>query len=309
MKAETWDADQMRLTNDEAMQRRGPIDLKLGVIGGLLVLLTLPAGGCGTEPAATVVPESQVTVDLTEVKVVYASRERQPPFLFPGDYGPLWAYLDTDAPIIDELLSSIAAGTPVDPRAGASNREVVTIRTGWGMEEEDIEVFDGRTWRSGHSLAINVAFRDDTTWSVRQVMGCDVLPEGRLTNCRPVPDHFELLHRDGVVVSTPLTEWFGRIDEYMLPVERLEFDDPIPLGEPFTITGGGFHEGNRVVLSIELSDGSDLPLGEVRLDHGSFRWDGEIPEAAPSGRAHVGMQVLEDEEGVWGMSRSCHRDR
>ena len=124
---------------------KGCTDLKLGAIGGLLVLLTLAAAGCDAEPADKVAPTSPLTVDPTEVNVVYASRERQPPILFPGDYGPLWADLDTDAPIIDDLLSSIAAGTPVDPGAGASNREVVTIRTGWGMEEEDIEVFDGRT--------------------------------------------------------------------------------------------------------------------------------------------------------------------
>ena len=294
----------MRPTNSEAMLRRVFRDLKLGIIGGLLVLLTLVAG-CGTEPADTVVPTSPLTVGLGEVRVVYASRERQPPFLFPGDYDPLWAGLDTDAPIIDDLLSSIAVGTPVDMRAGASNSEAVTIRRGWGMEEEDIEVFDDRALLSERSLAVNIAFADGTVWSVRQVRGCDVLPEGRLDNCRPVPDHFELLHSDEVVVSAPLTEWFGRVDEYMPSVERLEFDDPIPLGEPFTITGGGFHEGNRVVLSIELSDGSDLSLGEVALDHGAFQWDGKIPKATPSGRAHVGMRVLNGEERVTGMTRSA----
>ena len=281
------------------------MDLKPGVIGGLLGLLTLAVAGCGTEPADTAVPASPVTVDLTDVKVVYASRERQPPILFPGDYGPLWADLDADALIIENLLNSIAAGRPVDPASGASIHEVVTIRTGWGREEEDIEVFDGRTWRSARSLAINVAFRDSTTWSVRQVIGCDVLPKGRLTNCRPVPDHFELLHNDEVVVSKKLTEWFDRVGEYMPPVERLEYDDPIPLGEAFTITGGGLHDGNRVVLNIKLSDGSELPLGGVHLDHGVFRWHGEIPEGAPLGRGHVGMRVLEDEERVGGMTRSA----
>ena len=269
-----------------------------------MVLLTV-AAGCDAEPANTVVPTSPLTVNLAEVKVVYASRVHQPRILFPGDYDPLWADLDTDGLIIENLLRSIAGGRPVDLRAGASNREVVTIRTAWGMEEEDIEVFDDRALLSERSLVINIAFRDGTVWSVRQVRGCDVLPEGRLTNCRPVPDHFELLHRDEVVVSAPLGEWFGRVDEYMPSVESLEFDDPIPLGEPFTISGGGFHERNRVVLSIELSDGSELPLGEVALDHGTFRWDGEIPETAPSGRAHVGIRVLSDDERVWGMTRSA----
>lgn len=279
--------------------------MKLGTIGGLLVLLVVAAAGCDTEPANTVVPTSPATVDHTEVEVVYASRERQPPILFPGDYDPLWADLVTDGEIIDDLLSSIVVGKPVDLRAGSSTHEVVTIRSGWGMDEEDIEVFDGRSWLSGHSLVINIAFRDGSVWSVRQVVGCDVAPEGRVDNCRPVPDHWELLHRDEVIVSTTLSEWFEHIGEYMPPVERLEFDDPIPLDELFTVTGGGFHEGNRVVLSIEMSDGSDLPLGEVVLDHGAFRWDGEISEGALSGRAHVGMQVLKDEERVWGMTRSA----
>ena len=279
--------------------------MKLGTIGGLLVLLVVAAAGCDTEPANTVVPTSPATVDHTEVEVVYASRERQPPILFPGDYDPLWADLVTDGKIIDGLLTSVVAGKPVDLRAGASTREVVTIRSGWGMEEEDIEVFDGRTWLSRHGLAINIAFRDGSVWSVRQVMGCDVAPEGRVDNCRPVPDHWELLHRDEVIVSTTLSEWFEHVGEYMPPVKRLEFDDPILLGEPFTITGGGFHEGNRVVLSMELSYGNDIPLGEVALDYGTFRWDGEIPEGVLAGRTHVGMQVLNDDERVWGMTRSA----
>ena len=294
----------MRLTRDASMLRGLGGKLKLGAIGVLCVLLVVVVAGCDTEPADTAIPTSPMTVDLTEVKVVYASRERQPPILFPGDYDPLWADLVTDAEIIDDLLSSIVAGKPVDLRAGASTRELVTIRTGWGMEEEDIEVFDGRTWLSRRSLAINIAFRDESIWSVRQVMGCDVAPEERVGNCRPVPDHWELLHRDEVIVSTTLTEWFEHVGEYMPPVEQLEFDDPMHLREPFTITGGGFHEGNRVVLSMEMSDGSDLPLGEVALDHGAFRWDGEIPEGALSGRAHVGMLVFRDDERVWGMTRS-----
>ena len=173
------------------------------------------------------------------------------------------------------------------------------------MEEEDIEVFYGRTWLSRHSLVINIAFRDGTVWSVRQVVGCDVAPEGRVKNCRPVPDHWELLHRDEVIVSTTLTEWFEHVGEHMPPVELLMFTDPIPQGKTFTVTGGGFHEGNRVVLSMELSDESDLPLGEVGLDHGAFRWDGEIPAVAPSGRAHVEMRVLDGTECVWGMTRSA----
>ena len=37
--------------------------------------------------------------DATDVDVVYASRERQPPILFPWDYDPLWGDLDTDVPI------------------------------------------------------------------------------------------------------------------------------------------------------------------------------------------------------------------
>ena len=141
-------------------------------------------------------------------------------FLFPGDH-PLWGDLDADVLIIEELLSSIVMGTPVDLKAGtgASKREIVTIRRGWGGKEVEIEAFDGRTWLSDRSMAINIAFRDGTIWSVRPVIGCDVISEGRVTNCLAVPDHWELLHRNEAVVSTA-AEWFERVEEYMPSVEH-----------------------------------------------------------------------------------------
>ena len=259
------------------------------------------------EPNATVEPTLPGTlVEVTDVEVVYASRERQPPFLFPGDYDPLWGDLDTDVPIIEKLLNSIVMGTPVDLKAGtgASKREIVTIKTGWGGDEVEIEAFDGRAWLSDRSMAINIAFRDGTIWSVRQVIGCDVISEGRVNNCLAVPDHWELLHRKGVVVSTALTEWFERVEEYMPSVEHYGVPDQIRLGEPFAISGAGYHEGDRVELSIEFIDQSKLPLGEAPLDHGAFRWDGEFPKTAPTGYAIVSMRVFEGAEEVGGLTVS-----
>ena len=280
----------------------------LGVIGGLLVLLVVAAVACeDAEPNATVEPTLPGTlVEVTDVEVVYASRERQPPLLLLGDYDPLWGDLDADVPIIEELLNSIVMGTPVDLKAGtgASKREIVTIKTGWGGDEVEIEAFDGRTWLSHRSMAINIAFRDGTIWSVRQVIGCDVISEGRVTNCLAVPDHWELLHRNEVVVSTTLTEWFERVEEYMPSVEHYGLADRIRLGEPFSISGAGYHEGDRVELSIEFIDQSKLPLGEVPLDHGAFRWDGEFPKTAPTGYAIVSMRVFEGAEEVGGLSVS-----
>ena len=153
-------------------------------------------------------------------------------------------------------------------------------------------------------MAINIAFRDRTIWSVRQVIGCDVISEGRVNNCLPVPDHWELLHRNGVVVSTALTEWFERVEEYMPSVEHYGVPDRIRLGEPFSISGAGYHEGDRVELSIEFIDQSKLPLGEVPLDHGAFRWNGEFPKTAPTGYAIVSMRVFEGAEEVGGLTVS-----
>ena len=295
------------------------------IIGGLVVLLMVAVAGCAdAEPKSTGVPRvptsaqvatpspsltappSPMPADAPDVDVVYASRERQPPFLFPGDYDPIWGDLDTDVPIIEKLLNSIVMGTPVDLKAGtgASKREIVTIKTGWGGEEEEIEAFDGRTWLSDRSMAINIAFRDRTIWSVRQVIGCEIISEGRVNNCLPVPDHWELLHRNGVVVSTALTEWFERVEEYMPSVEHYGVPDRIRLGEPFSISGAGYHEGDRVELSIEFIDQSKLPLGEVPLDHGAFRWNGEFPKTAPSGYAIVSMRVFEGAEEVGGLTVS-----
>ena len=278
------------------------------IIGVLLVLLVVAAVACeDAEPNATVEPTLPgPLVEVTDVEVVYASRERQPPFLLTGDYDPLWGDLDTDVPIIEKLLNSIVMGTPVDLKAGtgASKREIVTMKTGWGGDEVEIEAFDGRTWLSDRSMAINIAFRDGTIWSVRQVIGCDVISEGRVNNCLAVPDHWELLHHKGVVVSTALTEWFERVEEYMPSVEHYGVPDQIRLGEPLSISGAGYHEGDRVELSIEFIDQSMLPLGEVPLDHGAFRWDGEFPETAATGYAIVSMRVFEGTEEVGGLTVS-----
>jgi hypothetical protein len=213
----------------------------LGVIGGLLVLLVVAAVACeDAEPNATVEPTLPGTlVEVTDVEVVYASRERQPPFLFLGDYDPLWGDLDTDAPIIDWLLRAIAGGTPV----------------------EIMEIDEERTWTPYSSLIMNLRFRNGTTWSVRTAIKCDFTSEGRKTNCLSVPDHWELLHRNEVVVSTALTEWFQRVREYMPSVEHYALPDQIRLGEPFAISGAGYLEGDRVELSIEFIDQSKLPLG------------------------------------------------
>ena len=295
------------------------------IIGGLVVLLMVAVAGCAdAEPKSTGVPRvptsaqvatpspslttppSPTPADATDVDVVYASRERQPPFLLTGDYDPLWGDLDSDVPIIEELLNSIVMGTPVDLKAstGASKREIVTIKTGWGGDEVEIEAFDGRTWLSDRSTTINIAFRDGTIWSVRQVIGCDVIAEGRVTNCLAVPDHWELLHRNGAVVSMALTEWFESVEEYMPSVEYYGVPDQIRLGEPLSISGAGYHEGDRVELSIEFIDQSMLPLGEASLDHGTFRWDEEFPETAPTGYAIVSMRVFEGADKVGGLSVS-----
>ncbi len=113
-----------------------------------------------------------------------------------------------------------------------------------------------------------------------------------------------MLHSDEVIVSNALTEWFERVHEHMPEVEYIEFSDPITPGEAFTISGAGFHEGDRVLLRIHLSDESVLALAEVPLKYGSFGWDGEIPETASTGPGKVGMRVLDDAEVVWGVTVS-----
>ena len=220
--------------------------------------------------------------DATDVEVVYAS-SAYPLRWDQGEYDPLWGDLDADAPIIDRLLRAIEGGTPV--------------------EEVDVVVDEKPSWTLS-KLVMNLRFRDGTTWSVRQLIRCDLTSEESKTNCLPVPDHWELLHRNEVVVSTALTEWFQRVREYMPSVEHYGLADQIRLGEPFSISGAGYHEGDRVELSIEFIDQSKLPLGEVPLDHGAFRWNGEFPKTAPTGYAIVSMRVFEGAEEVGGLTVS-----
>ena len=290
----------MRFNGRGAGMKRGLRVWPRTIIGALVVLLMMAVAGCAdAEPKSTGVPRvptsaqvatptpsvtappSPAPVDATDVEVVYAS----PAYPLPwdqGEYDPLWGDLDTDAPIIDRLLRAIAGGTPV----------------------EIVEIDEERTWTPYSSLIMNLRFRNGTTWSVRTAIRCDITSEGRKTKCLPVPDHWDLLHRNEVVVSTALTEWFQRVREYMPSVEHYSLPDQIRLGEPFAISGAGYHEGDRVELSIEFIDQSKLPLGEAPLYHGAFRWDGEFPKTPPTGYAIVSMWVFEGAERVGGLSVS-----
>ena len=151
---------------------------------------------------------------------------------------------------------------------------------------------------------MNLRLRTGTIWSVRQLTSCDLTPEGAKTSCLPVPDHWHLLHRNELVVSTALTEWFQRIEEYMPGVEHYALPEQIHLGEPLSISGAGYHQGDRVELSIEFIDQSKLRLGEASLDHGAFRWEGEFPKTAPTGYALVSIQIFEGTEEVGGLTVS-----
>ena len=223
-------------------------------------------------------PPSPSSADATDVEVVYASRERQPPSLMPGDYDPLWGDIDADTPIIDRLLRGIVGGTPVE------------------TDEELIR-------NSERSLTISVRFSDGTTWSVREVRRCELTSDGSMTNCLYVPNHWQLLHSNEIIVSTGLTDWFERVEEYMPRVRDFEVPDPIILGEEITISGAGYHEGDTVELNVNFSDESVLLLDEVALNHGAYRWEGKIPGTAPSGLAKVTMKVLEGQDVVWGPIR------
>ena len=57
-------------------------------------------------------------------------------------------------------------------------------------------------------------------------------------------------------------------------------------------------------MSIEFIDQNNLSLGEVPLDHGAFRWEGQFPKTAPTGYAIVSMLVFEGVERVGGLSVS-----
>ena len=96
--------------------------------------------------------------------------------------------------------------------------------------------------------------------------------------------------------------WYASVEHYGVP-------DQIRLGEPFAISGAGYHEGDRVELSIEFIDQSKLPLGELPLVHGAFRWNGEFPKTAPTGYAIVSMRVFEGAEEVGGIDRVNHRHK
>ena len=142
------------------------------IIGGLVVLLMVAVAACNdAEPNATVEPTvhssaqvatpkpsvttspSLLPVAATDVDVVYAS----PAYPLPwdrGEYDPLWGDLEADAPIINRLLHAIEGGLPV--------------------EAVDVDVDEKPIWTSYSSLVMNLRFRNGTTWSVRQLIRCDL---------------------------------------------------------------------------------------------------------------------------------------
>ena len=123
-----------------------------------------------------------------------------------------------------------------------------------------------------------------------------------MTNCVSVPDqyHWNLLHPNQIAFSRlmtdrALTEWFERVEEYMPKVEDYEVPDQITLGEPFAISGAGYHEGDTVELTVKFSDESVMPLGELPLDHSSG------PHHQDSGEAKI-------RESTAGVSRKPSSD-
>ena len=187
------------------LRRRPEVALRT-IMGGLVLLLLVGMGGCSgvqpntaneatastsphmATPQPTVIsPSSPVPIDAKDIEVVYSS-SAGPIRWDQGEFGPLWGDLDADARIINRLLRAIAGGAPAEMTA---------------VNEDRVS-----TWNSYSSLVINLRFRNGTTWSVQQLKKCDLTSEGRKTNCLPVPDHWELLHHNEVVVSTALTEWF-----------------------------------------------------------------------------------------------------
>ena len=155
--------------------------------------------------------------------------------------------------------------------------------------------------------SLNVRFRDGTVWSLMQAVECDPAPEGRIKSCTSIPNryHWELDHPDRdssswVINELALTEWFGRVGEYMPGVEDpFKIPELIVLGETFELAGSGYHEGDLVALTIESSDGSVRTLGEVALERGAYRWVGKTGETLPAGPVKVTMVVRDGNEVVW----------
>ena len=155
--------------------------------------------------------------------------------------------------------------------------------------------------------SLNVRFRDGTVWSLMQAVECDPAPEGRIKSCTSIPNryHWELDHPDRdssswVINELALTEWFGRVGEYMPGVEDpFKIPELIVVGETFELAGSGYHEGDLVALTIESSDGSVRTLGEVALERGAYRWVGKTGETLPAGPVKVTMVVRDGNEVVW----------
>ena len=101
-------------------------------------------------------------------------------------------------------------------------------------------------------------------------------------------------------MSTAPTEWFQQVREYMPSVEHYGVPDQIRLGEPFVISGAGYHEGDRVELSIEFIDQSklDVPREAIVIEvgcDGIHPWPidpGEPPDEAFLRAADYSLDVV-----------------
>jgi len=105
------------------------------------------------------------------------------------------------------------------------------------------------------------------------------------------------------IESSALRDWWDSIQEYMHHIGTLDLPETVAYGEPVIVSGAEWTIGDRIKLSVEVSEGRMVLLGEVPLDDGSFYWQGILPAEVPTGEHYLLAEV----PGVTGWGGATER--
>lgn len=160
----------------------------------------------------------------------------------------------------------------------------------------------------GRSMAIHVAFAEGNTLAVRPAWTCETEAGeqgGHSTSCKSVQDFVWIGMPDDTEIFAKSSELYELVTrtykDWMPGVEPLKVPEKIQVGEPFTVTGGGWLAQQ---VRVEITKNGQLIWSqESMLDHGAFSVTGTLQAPVSSGDYDISVQFVPFEKLHMGSSR------